>query len=178
MEKLEQTFFARSCLQVAPELCGKLLCRRLDDGRVLSLRITETEAYNGTADTACHAHRGRTPRAEMLWREPGTVYVYLCYGIHWLLNVITGQAEDPQGVLIRACDGFGGPGKLTKQLRISGELNGCSFLSSDQIWLEDDGFRPRIGTDKRVGIAYAAQEDQDRPWRFIALDAPPVQSRT
>ncbi|MGN1003150.1 MAG: DNA-3-methyladenine glycosylase [Oscillospiraceae bacterium] len=168
MKRLEKDFFARSCLEVAPELCGKLLCRRLPDSRVLTLRISETEAYNGVEDTACHAHKGKTARSEMLWREPGTIYVYLCYGIHWLMNVITGAEGDPQGVLIRACEGYEGPGKLTKYLGVTKELNGMSFLDSEEIWIADDGFSPEIKTDKRVGIAYADPQDRDRPWRFIA----------
>lgn len=168
MERLEKGFYSRSCLQVAPELCGKIICRRLPDGELLTLRISETEAYNGVSDTACHAHRGRTARSEMLWREPGTIYIYLCYGVHWLMNVITGAEEDPQGVLIRACEGYAGPGKLTKYLQITKDLNGKSFLDSDVIWIADDGYSPEIKTDKRVGIDYALPEDRDRLWRFIS----------
>lgn len=168
MKRLAKDFFSRSCLEVAPELCGKIICRRLPDGELLMLRISETEAYNGESDTACHAHRGRTARSEMLWRGPGTIYVYLCYGIHWLMNVITGAEGEPQGVLIRACEGCGGPGKLTKYLHVTGELNGKSFLDSGDIWIADDGCSPEIKRDKRVGIDYALPEDRDRLWRFIS----------
>lgn len=168
MKRLEKDFFARSCLAVAPELCGKVICRRLPDGGLLTLRISETEAYNGINDSACHAHKGRTARSEMLWREPGTIYVYLCYGIHWLMNVITGAEGDPQGVLIRACEGYVGPGKLTKYLLVTKELNGKSFLDSEEIWIADDGYSPEVKTDRRVGIDYARPEDRDRLWRFIS----------
>ncbi len=163
----ERTFYQRDCLEVAPALVGKILCRRLPNGTVLRLRISETEAYRGEEDTACHAHRGRTARNEVLYAEAGTLYVYLCYGIHWLLNIVTGEREQPQAVLIRACESAPGPGKLTKALGITGEYNRRSILSCDDFWLEDDGMRPLVKTARRVGIDYAAPEDRDRPWRFI-----------
>ena len=87
--------------------------------------------------------------------------------MHWLMNVITGDENDPQGVLIRACVEAEGPGKLTKKLGITGELNRGSIVTSDALWIADDGFQCSVQTDKRVGIGYATQEDQDKPWRFI-----------
>jgi len=83
------------------------------------------------------------------------------------MNVITGDVDDPQGVLIRACVEAEGPGKLTKKLGITGELNRGSVVDSEELWIADDGFQCSIRTDKRVGIGYASQEDQDRAWRFI-----------
>ena len=163
--RLGYDFFHRPCLTVAEELVGKVLVHRLPDGQVLRLRISETESYCGEEDTACHAHKGRTKRTEVLYADAGTVYVYLCYGIHWLLNIVTGDAEDPQAVLIRACRDAEGPGKLTKALGITGELNRSSVFG-DELWIEDDGFSCHVATDKRVGIGYASQEDQDKPWRF------------
>ena len=165
-QRLQREFFSRDCLEVAPELVGKVLACRQEDGQVLRLRICETEAYRGESDTACHASHGRTKRTEVLYMGPGTIYVYLCYGIHWLLNVITGQVDQPQGVLIRACAEAPGPGRLTKALGVTGELNRQDIVTSPVLWLEDDGFRCTILTDKRVGIGYAAQADQDRLWRF------------
>lgn len=165
MERLGYEFFHRDCLEVAPELVGKLLVRRIG-GEERRMRILETEAYRGEEDTACHAHRGRTPRTEVLYAPAGTVYVYLCYGIHWLLNIVTGEENQPQAVLIRACVEAPGPGRLTKALDITGEFNRQSILEQDGLWIADDGFACAVATDKRVGIAYAAQEDQDRPWRF------------
>lgn len=161
MARLSYDFFHRSCLDVAPDLVGKVL---VHNGQ--RLRISETEAYCGESDTACHAHKGRTKRTEVLYADAGTIYIYLCYGMHWLLNIITGDIDDPQGVLIRACVDAPGPGKLTKKLGITGELNRKSAVDSGELWIEDDGFRCEIETDKRVGIGYATQEDQDRLWRF------------
>ena len=165
MKKLNYDFYHRPCLTVARELVGKVLVHRLPDGTCLRLRISETEAYCGEADTACHAHKGRTKRTEVLYADAGTVYIYLCYGMHWLLNVVTGDVDDPQAVLIRACVDAPGPGKLSKQLQITGALNRASILEQT-LWIEDDGFVCDVATDKRVGIGYASQEDQDRLWRF------------
>lgn len=161
-------FFARECPEVAAELVGKWLCRRLSDGSVRRLRITETEAYCGEDDTACHAHKGRTKRTDVLYGPPGVLYVYLCYGIHWMLNIVTGTEDRPQAVLIRACEGADGPGKLTKALPVTGDLN--RYPLSDEtgtLWLEDDGEPVTITAAPRVGIGYASPEDQARPWRYI-----------
>lgn len=161
MERLGYEFYHRPCLEVARDLVGKVLVH--EDRQ---LRISETEAYWGIGDTACHASKGRTKRTEVLWEDAGTVYVYLCYGVHWMMNVITGDSEDPQGVLIRACIEAEGPGKLTKRLGITGLRNRENAVTSENIWIGDDGFRCEIETDKRVGIGYASQEDQDKLWRF------------
>lgn len=159
--RLPYEFYHRPCLEVARDLVGKVLVHNEQ-----RLRISETESYCGENDTACHAHKGRTKRTEVLYADAGTIYVYLCYGVHWLLNIITGDVDDPQGVLIRACVDAEGPGKLTKKLGISGSLNRKSAVTSDELWIEDDGFRCDIELDKRVGIGYASQEDQDKLWRF------------
>ena len=167
MERLGYAFYHRPCLEVARDLVGKVL---VHNGQ--TLRISETEAYCGESDTACHASKGRTKRNEVLYADAGTVYVYLCYGIHWLLNVITGDVDDPQGVLIRACVDAEGPGKLTRRLGITGERNRDNAVTSEYIWIADDGFRCEVVTDKRVGIGYASQEDQDKLWRFKKKSTP------
>ena len=165
MYKLPYAFYHRPCLDVARELVGKVLVRR-SGGEELRLRITQTEAYCGENDTACHASKGKTPRTEVMYREAGTVYVYLCYGIHWMLNIVTGEENQPEAVLIRACEGkYDGPGKLTKALGITGQLNRGSILG-EELWVEDDGFSCAVTTDTRVGIGYASEEDQARLWRF------------
>lgn len=165
MPKLDYDFFHRDCLDVAPDLVGKILVHKTADGEK-RMRISETEAYRGEEDTACHAHKGRTKRTEVLYDDAGTVYVYLCYGIHWLLNVITADIDVPQGVLIRACVEAAGPGKLTKAMDITGALNRTKIFDNNAFWIEDDGFRCSVLSDKRVGISYASQADQDKLWRF------------
>ena len=161
MSRLPYEFFHRPCDTVARELVGKVIVHR-----GMRLRISETEVYWGVSDTACHAHKGKTRRTEVLWAEAGTIYVYLCYGMHWLLNLVTGDEGDPQAVLIRACVEAPGPGKLTKALGITGEYNRQNILTTEELWIEDDGFRCKIEADTRVGIGYASSEDQAKLWRF------------
>ena len=161
MKRLPYEFYHRPCDQVARDLVGKVIV--CGDIR---LRISETEVYWGENDTACHASKGRTRRTEVLYADAGTIYVYLCYGIHWLINIVTGDTDDPQAVLIRACLEAPGPGKLTKRLGITGEYNRKSILETPELRIEDDGFRCSIEPDKRVGIGYASEEDQARLWRF------------
>ncbi|MBQ2944639.1 MAG: DNA-3-methyladenine glycosylase [Ruminococcus sp.] len=165
-KKLDSDLFLLNATELAPLLLGKLLCVNIDN-RICRVRITETEAYFGEEDTACHAHKGRTNRTEMLYSKGGKVYVYLCYGIHALINIISGPAEHPQGVLIRGVEGINGPGRLTKQLGITCAFNGIDVNTSDVIWVEDDGFVPeKIHTSPRIGINYATQEYRDKLWRF------------
>lgn len=166
--KLEKEFFNRDCLEVAPDLVGKILVHRLSDDTELRVRITETEAYRGEEDKACHASKGRTPRTELLYGESGIIYVYLCYGIHWLMNVITGEKDFPQGVLIRAGENLNGPARLTKYLQIDKEQNGKPIYDNKTVWIEDDGYKPKIRTASRVGIDYAGDYWKNIEWRFIA----------
>lgn len=166
MKRLEYGFYNRPCLDVARDLIGKILVYKNSEETV-RMRISETEAYCGEADTACHAHKGRTNRTEVLYRDAGTIYVYLCYGIHWLLNIVTGDIDDPQAVLIRCCVEAPGPGRLTKAMGITGGLNRKSVVSGTELWVEDDGKRFAVQTCRRVGIGYASQEDQQKLWRFV-----------
>lgn len=162
MERLSYEFYHRPCDVVARELVGKVIV--CGDIR---LRISETEVYWGENDTACHASKGRTKRTEVLYARAGTIYVYLCYGIHWLINIVTGEENDPQAVLIRACVEAPGPGKLTKALGITGKYNRQSILETQDLWIGDDGFSCETETAPRVGIGYASPEDQARLWRFL-----------
>ena len=161
MDRLGYDFFHRSCPEVSKDLVGKVLIYKGN-----TLRIRETECYCGESDTACHASTGRTKRTEVMYMDAGTVYVYLCYGMHWMLNIVTGEKDQPEAVLIRACVGAEGPGKLTKALGITGAENRASVVTSEDLWIGDDGFRCETETDRRVGIGYASQKDQDRLWRF------------
>ena len=166
--KLAAEFFHRGALDVARDLVGKVIVRRLSDGTLLSERISETEAYCGEEDKACHASKGRTNRNEILYGESGFIYVYLCYGMHWLMNVITGEKDMPQGVLIRAGEVHDGPAKLTKYLQVNGDFNKRKIYDDSEIWIDDDGFRSEIVTAPRVGIDYAGEYWRDIEWRFIA----------
>ena len=166
--RIPDDFYAQDVLTVAPALLGKLLCRQLPDGTAKRHRITETEAYRGQEDTACHASRGMTKRTAVMFGPGGTAYVYLCYGMHNLLNIVTGPVGEPQAALIRGVEGYPGPGRLTRAMGIDRDLNGHDMRGSGVLWLEDDGFVcPGIVTATRVGIGYASEEDQGRLWRFM-----------
>ena len=103
-----------------------------------------------------------------MYLEGGVAYVYLCYGLHSLINVVSGPSGFPEAVLIRGCEGFDGPGKLTKALMIDRTLNGCSFISSNELWIEDDGAEVSYSVGKRIGIDYATEEYRNILWRFTA----------
>ena len=163
--RLNADDYRKDAVCLAAGFLGKLLCRETG-GMLVKLRITETEAYYGEADTACHAHKGKTRRTSIMYEEGGYAYIYLCYGIHWLFNVVTGRKDFPEAVLIRGLEGFKGPGKLTKALSIDNQLNGENLITSKQLWFEDDGERPFFKASKRVGIDYASEEDRNRLWRF------------
>ena len=162
----DREFFRQDALTLAPALLGKMLVRRMPDGSEMRLRITETEDSCGAEDKACHAQKGKTGRSEILWRDGGTIYVYLCYGMHNLMNIVSGREGEPQAVLIRCCEGYEGPGKLTKALCIDRSFNGADILACDGLRLEDDGTKVNITLDKRVGIAYADEDDREALWRF------------
>ena len=100
---------------------------------------TEVEAYRGSEDRACHASKGRTPRTEIMYHEGGRLYVYLIYGMYWMLNVVTGGENDPQAVLIRGVENFPGPGKLTRSFGIDRTFYGEDLTISERIWFEESG---------------------------------------
>ncbi|MDR2453489.1 MAG: DNA-3-methyladenine glycosylase [Bifidobacteriaceae bacterium] len=169
LEPLPAEFYQRDVLEVAPDLLGALLCRRLPNGQVMARRVTEAEAYRGEADSACHARAGRTPRTAVMYGPAGRAYVYLCYGIHHLLNVVTGPEGEPQAALLRGIEGAAGPGRLTKAMGIDLALNGASLLGAQDLWLAAaPGPPPGVERGPRVGIGYATPQDQARPWRFQA----------
>ena len=188
MSKLLREFYVRpNVVQIAKDLLGKYLLTRLED-TVTGGMIVETEAYAGPEDRASHAHNSRrTSRTEIMFHEGGVAYVYLCYGIHHLFNIVTNVEGIPHAVLIRAIeptDGAelmlrrrnmkegspklsGGPGTLTQALGIK-TTHTQTDLTGEQIWLEDRGFlvpEDEIIAGPRVGVSYAG-EDAENPWRF------------
>lgn len=167
MKRLPLPFYAARAPAAARALIGKVLCRRVG-GRTVRARITETEAYLGEGDTACHARCGKTKRNAMMYESGGRAYVYLCYGMYDMLNIVTGPADFPEAVLIRGVEGRDGPGKLTKALAITRALNGEDLVHSRRLWLEDDGVTLPFVRLPRVGIAYASARDRARCWRFRA----------
>lgn len=163
--RLPLDFFLRDVLDVAPELIGKKLVRCFPDGRIARYAITETEAYRGTEDLACHASKGCTPRTEVMFAEGGRVYVYLIYGQYWLLNLVTGRVGDASAVLIRGVEGFKGPGRVGRELLLDRSFYGENLITSPRMWVEDADPVSEIHTSKRIGIDYAG-EWKDKLWRF------------
>ncbi len=192
--KLPLEFYLRNdVVEVSQELLGKVLCSNRN-GQITKAVITETEAYAAINDKASHAHGGRrTDRTEPMYGRGGTAYVYLCYGIHHLFNVVVGDVNVPLAILIRAAEpmegldimrqrrkkpGAGkiflaGPGTLSQALGITTQLTGASLLE-DRIWIEDQQISVRaqdITVGSRIGIDYA-EEDAKKPYRFrIAMHA-------
>lgn len=166
--RLTKDFFCRDVLEVAPDLLGKNLVRKT--GRFPErFEITEVEAYRGEEDEACHARFGLTKRNRVMYETGGLVYVYLVYGMYWMLNIVTGQAGVPQAVLIRGIRGSSGPGKLTRTLGINGSFYGEDLTKSDSLWLEDRQKRCFFRQTPRIGIDYAAEPWKSMPWRFVVM---------
>ena len=154
---------------IARDLLGKFLLRSTG-GEVVAAMITEVEAYDGERDLASHARRGRTPRNAVMYEPGGVWYVYLCYGMHEMLNLVTGPRAHPAAVLIRGVDGARGPGRLTRALQIDRRLNGAPCAPDSGLWIEDRGVRlPRgaIKATPRIGVAYAGPIWAKKPWRFV-----------
>lgn len=163
------SFFNQDSVTVAKEILGMKLIRQFEDGAILSQFITETEAYLGEKDLASHASKGRTPRTEVMYREGGRLYVYLIYGLYWLLNVVTGEINQPSAVLIRSLENAKGPGRVGQLLRLDKSFYGEDLNTSQRLWVEE-GKRPnQILTSPRIGVAYAG-EWALKPWRFMLKD--------
>ncbi|MDZ7719832.1 MAG: DNA-3-methyladenine glycosylase [Balneolaceae bacterium] len=173
-------------VDVSRKLLGKVICSHINSTFTAGV-ITETEAYCGRNDKACHANNGlRTARTEVMYGEPGRAYIYLCYGIHHLLNVVTNKEGLADAVLIRAVKPLegveemterreiknqknltDGPGKLTQALGVTTDLN-TTNLSEPPLWIEDRGITfkdEEINTSSRIGVDYAGK-DALKPWRF------------
>jgi len=180
--RLPRSFFARPSPEVGPDLLGRILVRRLGDGRLLSARIVETEAYQED-DPASHSYRGRTNRTEVMFGRPGHLYVYFTYGMHHCLNVVTGSDGEGSAVLLRAAEPLegvqemarrrgtddpralcSGPGRLCQALRIAREENGLDVVRGHELWLLEGTpvSPPEIDVGSRVGITRGIE----RPWRF------------
>lgn len=164
-----KTFHVKKTVVLARWLLGKYLVRRRSDGREDARMIVETEAYCGEEDLACHARAGRTKRTEVMYGEGGCWYVYLCYGIHEMLNLVTGPRDWPEAILIRGVEGAIGPGRVTKALEIDRRLNAKVADPVSGLWLEDRDVRvprSRIKVTPRIGIDYAGPIWSTKHWRF------------
>ena len=167
MSRLTYDFYKQDAVTVAEKLLGKVLVRTSEDGTASRYVITETEAYLGEEDLACHASKGRTKRTEIMYSDGGCVYVYLIYGMYWMLNVVTGTADHPQAVLIRGIGSITGSGKVGRELRMDKTFYGESLIDSNRIWIEDAHEVSNFKTAPRVGVDYAGDDWKNKHWRFI-----------
>ena len=167
MNRLNTGFYQNDAVFIAEKLLGKGLVRVFEDGTIKKYLITETEAYLGEEDLACHASKGRTPRTEIMYAYGGKVYIYLIYGMYWMLNVVTGKENHPQAVLIRGIDNIIGSGKVGRELKMDKSFYGEDLLTSNRIWIEDSKVITDFRTLPRVGIDYAGDEWKNKLWRFF-----------
>lgn len=186
MSKLSRKFYSRPASIVAKDLLGKYLVKRGNNSNIIG-KIVETEAYVGVKDKASHTYKGKiTPRCKPVYLKGGHLYIYLCYGIHWQLNIVTQTKGNPECVLIRALEPISnnnknskkinelanGPGKLCKWIGLDRSFNEEDLVSSKRIWLregKEEIKKSRIITTKRIGIDYA-EEWADKPLRFYIKD--------
>ncbi len=164
---LRLEFFKQNSDQVARKLIGKYLVRKI--GNVCaSHMVVEAEAYGGSEDLASHARFGRTKRNKLMWGEAGIFYVYFIYGMHWMLNIVCGKTGDPGAVLIRGVEGHSGPGRVTKDLNVDGDMNSLKVGTKAGLWFEDRGIvvgNRDVAVKKRVGVDYA-KKWKDKLWNF------------
>jgi DNA-3-methyladenine glycosylase len=180
---LTHDFYRQDAITVARGLIGATLVRRFRH-RTFLARIVETEAYVGPHDLACHAAKGRTPRTATMYLPGGHAYVYFIYGMYDMLNVVTGPADDPQAVLLRAAEplagwraDLSGPGKLTRALHITRAQNALDLTGPNLHFLPPPpDAPPRITITPRIGVDYA-QEWKDAPLRFCDAHSPAVSCR-
>ncbi len=169
MERIvDRQIFQQDAEVVAGFVLGKVLVRRLPSGEEIRGRISEVEIYRQD-DTACHAYKGKTARNAPLFENGGTIYVYLCYGIFNLVNLVCGKAGFAQGLLIRGFDTTFGSGRVGKHFQIDRSLSGQNVFDSSELWLVDDGFdiaKYDVKKYTRVGIDYASEQDRARLWRW------------
>ena len=188
---IPQSFYRRDADLVARELLGQLLVR--DE---VVLHITEVEAYGGPEDSASHVRHGRTDRNAIMWGKGGHAYLYLCYGLHWMLNVVTGEEGQGAAVLIRACEPvagtntllarrmmtavkpalLAGPGRVAQGLNLDKVFNGESLFRKGGLELREGEPPHAILMGPRVGIAFATQEDQQALRRYAVAGTPWISS--
>lgn len=166
MPRLNEQFYFGDAVTLAQKLPGMDIVIQSPAGQSRYM-ISETEAYLGIEDKACHASKGRTGRNEIMYSHGGHLYVYFVYGMHWMMNIVTGERDDPQAVLIRGAVPFTGPARVTKGLGINGSYNGENLAISERIWVEDMNRKTVLVSGPRIGINYAGEPWTSKPWRYI-----------
>ena len=164
------SFFRRPAAAVANDLVGMTLVRVTKEG-TRRFVIVETEAYEGVHDFASHSSHGRTARTEVMFGPPGRLYVYRVYGLHWMLNVVTGETDEGAAVLIRGVDGISGPGRVAERLEVEASLNARPANRATGLWFEF-GFTATAGVEcvPRIGVDYAGPYWAQKKLRFKLIN--------
>ena len=166
-KRFDREFYRQDVLELAPRLLGQHLVRIDPDGNKSTYVISETEAYRGGEDLACHASRGLTPRTRVMFGDGGYLYMYLIYGMYWMMNVVSGPEGVPQAVLFRGLREVSGPGRLTRLLEVDQSFYGEDLVSSGRIWIEESGSIAAYSAGPRIGIDYAGEPWKSKPWRYL-----------
>jgi DNA-3-methyladenine glycosylase len=175
--RLESEFFRQSAVEVAAQLLGVVMHRRVG-GKILRARIVETEAYLGPKDLASHSSKGRTARTEVMFGPAGKAYVYFIYGMHNMFNIIVGTPGEAEAVLIRAAEPLDdwqadltGPGKFARAFQVTRKDYGMDLTGNEIFFMSDVSYRPQIRKTKRIGVEYA-KHWQHRILRFVDENNP------
>jgi DNA-3-methyladenine glycosylase len=166
---LGKKFFEQPTLVVARSLLGKYMVRQTEEG-TMAEEINEVEAYFGFEDEASHAYKGETKRTSVMFGKAGIIYVYLIYGMYEMLNIVVDKEKYPAAILIRGVGKYNGPGKVTRAFNITKSLNKKSAKRASGLWFEDRGVEVKNGEilrAPRIGIKYAGEKWQKKPYRFI-----------
>ncbi|MGP3779605.1 DNA-3-methyladenine glycosylase [Halanaerobium saccharolyticum] len=186
--RLKQEFYQKDAVQAARDLLGKIIVRKYN-GKTITVKIVETEAYCGAEDKASHAHNNKkTKRTAPMFKKGGHAYIYLIYGMYYCLNVVTAAGNNPHAVLIRGVEPLkgikyikenrqikssrskdltNGPGKLSQALKIDKSFDGCNLVENNSLYLTDGGTEDfEIESSPRINIDYA-EEYKDKKWRFF-----------
>jgi DNA-3-methyladenine glycosylase len=167
---LSHSFYERSALAVARDLIGKVLVRRYRGKEIRGI-ITETEAYMGPHDLAAHSSKGRTARTEVMFGPAGRWYVFFTYGMHWMLNIVTGKKGHAAAVLIRGVEGTSGPARVAKAFHVDRSFYGKKIARTSNLWIEDTGVkipRSHMKRTPRIGVNYAGPIWAPKLYRFVA----------
>lgn len=163
----EDAFYDQPSLEIAPKILGAKLCHRGKDDLIKKFTICETEAYHGTDDLASHASKGKNQKNQLMFGPSNIWYLYLCYGVHWMLNLVTDREGTPSAVFIRATLEVKGPGRLTRKLSLDQSYSGIPNDPSANLWLEKSSLKPEtIKRGPRVGISGAGSYWSEVPYRF------------
>ena len=165
---INQDFFKKNSETVALELMKSNLVRKIK-GKEIKLEVNEVEIYDGFLDKASHASSGKTKRNEVMFKGGGIFYIYLVYGMYFMINIVTGKENYPSAILIRGAGDLNGPGKLSNYLKVDYSLNGKEIGEKNGLWFEKIQNKVEIKKTSRIGVNYAGNYWSKAPLRFLKI---------